>query len=55
MTVRVNGVALTALPMPRLSPGGTDWSWKSKVDGSTRALVVVLRPAASVAVSVSSR
>ena len=55
ITVRVNGAASVSLPSESSSPAASLASVRSAVRGSSRTVCVVLRPAASVAVSESSR
>ena len=54
-TVRVNGAGSASLPNASSSPGGTLASVTSVVRGFSRIVRVAVRPAASVAVSDSSR
>jgi hypothetical protein len=55
ITVREKGVVPLELPTVSLSPAGSDSKLSSTVFGSSRTLLVSVKPPESVAVSLSSR
>ena len=56
MTVRLKGVAVASeSPTTNCKPAGSDWKFNCTAWGSSRTVLVSVRPLESVAVSLSSR